>query len=68
MLQLKHEALRQMIVDASAQAVSREIAQYIVEHAASPRPPCQPRRGLGIDLTPGSNEQKPVDQQEDNQL
>ncbi|KAL0453875.1 UNVERIFIED_CONTAM: hypothetical protein Slati_1365600 [Sesamum latifolium] len=34
MLQLTPEALQQMIEDASAQAASRAIVQYISEHAA----------------------------------
>ncbi|KAL0445509.1 UNVERIFIED_CONTAM: hypothetical protein Slati_1678800 [Sesamum latifolium] len=44
------------------------IAQYIAEHAAPPRPPRHPRRGLGVDLAPGNNEQRPVDQQGDDRL
>ncbi|KAL0367461.1 UNVERIFIED_CONTAM: hypothetical protein Sradi_3636200 [Sesamum radiatum] len=57
-----------MIEDASAQAVSRAIAQYIAEHAVPPRPPRHPRRGHRVDLAPGNDEQGPVDQQSVDQL
>ncbi|KAL0345335.1 UNVERIFIED_CONTAM: hypothetical protein Sradi_4364800 [Sesamum radiatum] len=65
MIQLTPEALRQMIEDASAQAASRVIAQYVAEHAMLLRLPRHPCRGHGVDLALGNDEQRPVDQQAD---
>ncbi|KAL0395033.1 UNVERIFIED_CONTAM: hypothetical protein Slati_4469500 [Sesamum latifolium] len=68
MIQLTPSALRQMIEDASAQAASWAVAQYIAEHVVPPRPPRHPRRGHRVDLAPGNDEQGPADQQSDDQL
>ncbi|KAL0421069.1 UNVERIFIED_CONTAM: hypothetical protein Slati_3129800 [Sesamum latifolium] len=57
-----------MIEDALVQAASRAVAQYIAEHAVPPRPPRHPCRGHRVDLAPGNDEQRPVDQQSDDQL
>ncbi|KAK4388382.1 hypothetical protein Sango_2444800 [Sesamum angolense] len=68
MIQLAPEDLRQMIEEASAQAVSRAIAQYVAQHAVLPQPHRHLRRGHGVDLAPGNNGPGRVDQQEDDRL
>ncbi|KAL0315330.1 UNVERIFIED_CONTAM: hypothetical protein Sradi_5411200 [Sesamum radiatum] len=68
MIQLTPIALRQMIEDASAQAASRAIAQYVAQHAIPPRPPRHPHKDHGVDLAPGNKEQGLANQQADDQL
>ncbi|KAL0439968.1 UNVERIFIED_CONTAM: hypothetical protein Slati_2479800 [Sesamum latifolium] len=45
-----------MIEDASAQAASRAVAQYVAEHALPPQAPRQPGRGHGAGSAPENNE------------
>ncbi|KAL0433308.1 UNVERIFIED_CONTAM: hypothetical protein Slati_2665100 [Sesamum latifolium] len=68
MIQLTLEALRQMIEDASTQAASSAVAQYVAEHAVPPQPLRHPGRGHGVDLAPGNNEHGPTGQKARDQL
>ncbi|KAL0383020.1 UNVERIFIED_CONTAM: hypothetical protein Scaly_0589300 [Sesamum calycinum] len=68
MIQLSPEALRQMIEDASAQAASRAIAQYVAQHAIPPQPLHHPHRDHEVDLAPRNKERGPADQQADDRL